>query len=133
MNKKIGKVLTSAQLKATYACAMITTGAFLTPLGVFASDYNWISKKPGKNDAFSALKDQTQSLGKSGFQFARTVGVIALVVALIMAGISLATGKSAQKREEAKSQIVNILAAGALIFGAVGIVGIVYSFGTSIK
>lgn len=76
------------------------------------------------NNAFQGLTTTVRETGASGMNLVTAVGIVALAVATVLAGIAIAF-KKGQKREEGKESISNIVIGGVIIFGAVGIVSLI--------
>lgn len=80
--------------------------------------------KGNGNGAFDGLTDTVKETGASGMNLAMAVGIVALAIATIMAGATIAF-KKGQKREEGKESLSNIVIGGIIVFGAVGIVSLI--------
>lgn len=76
------------------------------------------------NNAFQGLTTTVRETGASGMNLVTAVGIVALAVATVLAGIAIAF-KKGQKREEGKESLSNIVIGGVIIFGAVGIVSLI--------
>ena len=96
-----------------------------------AKDYDFL-KKSG-NNTFKSINSTAQKTGVSLFSLMKTLGIIAVMVSLILCGVAFVMSKNATKRDEAKGQFFWIILGGALIFGVMGIIGLVSDIGTSIK
>lgn len=80
--------------------------------------------KGNGNGAFDGLTETVKETGASGMNLAVAVGIVALAIATIMAGVTIAF-KKGQKREEGKESLSNIFLGGVIVFGAVGIVSLI--------
>lgn len=97
---------------------------------VDVSSFDWLENSiDDSKDVFKSVKDTSKNVGQSGYHFMRTLGIVILLVAIAMAGISLILSHSPRGREESKQRIANILLGGAVIFGVIGLAGISIAIG----
>lgn len=136
-NKLLGKCKSvghkvKTHVRYVWNCLSIATGMVLVtggPVTALANTETTESTefdflKGEGNNAFQGLTTTVRETGASGMNLVTAVGIVALAVATVLAGIAIAF-KKGQKREEGKESLSNIVIGGVIIFGAVGIVSLI--------
>lgn len=136
-NKLLGKCKSvghkvKTHVRYVWNCLSIATGMVLVtggPVTALANTETTESTefdflKGEGNNAFQGLTTTVRETGASGMNLVTAVGIVALAVATVLAGIAIAF-KKGQKREEGKESLFNIVIGGVIIFGAVGIVSLI--------
>lgn len=136
-NKLLGKCKSvghkvKTHVRYVWNCLSIATGMVLVtggPVTALANTETTESTefdflKGEGNNAFQGLTTTVRETGASGMNLVTVVGIVALAVATVLAGIAIAF-KKGQKREEGKESLSNIVIGGVIIFGAVGIVSLI--------
>lgn len=131
--------------KAKFAFDGIKCGAWLAvsalalhmnPVKIFADDITWdFLTNDNGSDAdgmFDGLTTNVKGMGHSATTLFRTVGIIAMLISIVMVGISFMVHKNGQKREENKSTMLYVCIGGAIVFGATSIISLIYSFSQGI-
>lgn len=83
------------------------------------------------NKAFDKVTKTVKATGISGMNLMTAVGAVCLVFAVILAGITVSLKKGG-KREEGKENLQWAAIGGMVIFGALGIAGMIAGIGSSI-
>ena len=103
-----------------------------TPICVQASDYDieWIGGTD--NGSFDDLTTTAKETGNSFYKLLMALGVIGILCSVVICGFLIAVSQNANKRSEHISHIIFIMVGAILIFGAIGIVGMLKSIGGNI-
>lgn len=104
-------------------------GFFFTPISAFASEYDFLSKGD-KDGMFSGVTNIVESGGSGLYAVTKKGAIVWLMIAIILVAIGLGSGSS-NKVQAAKDRAGWVFLAGALIFGAMGIIGLMASVGGS--
>lgn len=105
--------------KIMTGCVIGLAGALCAPAAVMAGAADFLEGQG--NGAFDALTNTAKATGASAFNLMTVIGIIAVVGAVICAGLGMAFNSSGQARNEHKSKIMWIVAAALFIFGAIPI------------
>lgn len=109
-------------------------GALLPTMSVYADtkENEWDFLKDEGNGTFDSMTTTVKETGASGYKLIMAIGIVGLVFSIVITGLSLAANKSPQKRDENKTHLLWICAAGILIFGAMTFVGFLKTIAVSL-
>lgn len=124
------------KLKYATTCLSVMFGMFLVtggPVTAWAKEsFNFFTDGSVKdNGAFDGVTKTVKATGISGMNLMTAVGAVCLVFAVILAGITIALKKGG-KREEGKENLQWAAIGGMVIFGGLGIAGMIAGIGSSI-
>lgn len=136
--KCIGRAV-KGKLKYATTCLSVMLGMFLVTGGPITA---WADSKDDPfgfftdgtvkdNKAFDKVTTTVKATGISGMNLMTALGAVCLVFAIILAGITIALKKGG-KREEGKDNLQWAAIGGVIIFGGLGIAGMIAGIGTSI-
>lgn len=97
----------------------------------FANDYDFLVNGES-NHTFDTLTTTVKQTGTSLYGLLRTLGIVAIMIAVSLAGTGIAMTKNANRRSESKEWMLYVCLGGALIFGVTGIIALIASIGTRI-
>lgn len=86
----------------------------------------------GGDGTFDGLNNKAKGIGGSAFNLFTTLGIIAFVIAIMVAAITLGLRKNPNKRDESKSWIFTLILAIVLFFSAITLIGYGAAIGNSI-
>lgn len=118
--------------KVMYLAPIVMCGNPMVASATSANDTSFLTKTGG-TDYFSGLTNTAQDLGASGFKMVKTVCIAGLAISVLIAGGSIALASNGNKRTEGKDRLVNGLLGGAVIFGALSIIGLAASIGGNLN
>lgn len=117
---------------AAYAAVIVGVYTLSAKVNCFLAGNEADFLKKGGNKTFNSLNKTAKETGASATSLIKTLGIIAIVIAIMLAGASLALTKNATKREENKSHLGWIFVGGAILFGVFGLVGLIADVGNNI-
>ena len=125
-NEIMRKVMKSVHtLHARASVALV--GFMFTPVLASASEYDFLSNGD-KDGMFSGVTNIVESGGSGLYAVAKKGAIVWLMIAIILVAMGLGSSNS-NKVQAAKDRAGWVFLAGALIFGAMGIIGLMSSVG----
>ncbi len=121
------------KVKMVLAMCLVLVGlSVATPICAQAADYDisWIGQED--NGAFDGLTETAKQTGNSFYKFLMALGVIGVLCSVVICGIAIVVSQNANKRSERYGQIIAITIGAVLIFGGVGIIGMLKGIGSNV-
>lgn len=137
MNKK--SVTNMVKLFMAGLCMILGLSFASAPVAVHAAgsassgsyDISWIGGEG--NGAFTQMEETVKQTGNSAYNLMMAIGAAGCLICIIILGIKLmANAGNGNKRAESLGAFVYVLIGGALIFGAVGAVGLLQNIGMNL-
>lgn len=118
----------AAKIRAGMAVLGAMIAAKCPAMAHASDDLSWLTG--GGNGTFDELTSTVKGTGASIYKLVMAVGVVGMLISIIIVGISFATNKNAQKKEENKSHLLYICIGGIIVFGAMFFLGLLQTIGT---
>ena len=104
-----------------------------TQLFLSEIDFSFLQEAiPEGEDPLADATDKLKNVGRSAVTFVQVLSVIAMVIAIMLLGLSFSISKNPQIREENKRHIIWLILGGVLIFGGFGVLGLIQSIAQGI-
>lgn len=111
-----------------YICSILNPILAKLPLAGDLNVKDVIESGSKNSTALNGLNDQVDQFGGGAFNILQKFSIYSLVIAVILGGLALVFS-NAGNRSDAKSKILYVIIGGAIVFGAVGIVGLLQQVG----
>ena len=95
-------------------------------------NFDYINQELTGDDDMYELVETIKDIGYSGYQLAKTIGIIVLVIALLVAAVTLAISHNRKIAHENKEKVTRVIIGLCALFAFLGFVTIVASIGGQI-
>lgn len=96
-------------------------------------NFDYINQELSKDDDMYELVELIKDVGYSGYDLARTIGIIVLTIALLVAAVTLAISHNRKIAYENKEKVTRVVVGLCALFAFLGFITIVASIGGQIN